>query len=129
METLDLGQVTDEEVEAITYAHGSRDVPDRDIVSDLQAIDKMMQDKVTGIDVIKALHKSGFEEEAEMVLSMLKQRLSGDYLQTSAILNESYDVMSTVNYPNSYKVRYRYVMSDERWKKSKNPHIIKIDDL
>jgi len=131
METLDLGQVTDEEVEAITYAHGSRDVPDRDIVSDLQAIDKMMQDKVTGIDVIKALHKSGFEEEAEMVLSMLKQRLSGDYLQTSAILNESYDVMSTVNYPNSYKgPGTGYVMSDERWEEIKKiPHIIKIDDL
>ena len=91
----------------------------------------MMQDKVTGIDVIKALHKSGFEEEAEMVLSMLKQRLSGDYLQTSAILNESYDVMSTVNYPNSYKgPGTGYVMSDERWKEIKKiPHIIQLDDL
>ncbi len=36
----------------------------------------MMQDKVTGIDVIKALYKSGFEEEADMVLSMLNK----DYL-------------------------------------------------
>ncbi len=131
IENLDFGVVTDEEVEAITYAHGSRDVPDRDVVSDLQAIDRMMREKVTGIDIIKALHKSGFTEEAEMVLNMLKQRLSGDYMQTSAILDKEYNVMSSVNFPNAYNgPGTGYVISDERWDEMKNiPHIIKLEDL
>lgn len=131
IETLELGKVTDEEIEAITYAHGSKDVPDRDVISDLQAIDQMMEEKVTGIDVIKALHKSGFTEEAEMVLNMLKQRLSGDYLQTSAILDESFNVMSSVNFPNTYTgPTTGYTISEERWEEMKKiPHIIKLDEL
>ncbi|MFP4697832.1 MAG: propanediol/glycerol family dehydratase large subunit [Eubacteriales bacterium] len=131
IETLELGKVTDEEIEAITYAHGSKDVPDRDVISDLQAIDQMMEEKVTGIDVIKSLHKSGFTEEAEMVLNMLKQRLSGDYLQTSAILDESFNVMSSVNFPNTYTgPTTGYTISEERWEEMKKiPHIIKLDEL
>lgn len=131
IETLEIGKVTDEEIEAITYAHGSKDVPDRDIVSDLQAIDQMMQDKITSIDVIKALHQSGFEEEAQMVLNMLKQRLSGDYLQTSAILDTEYKVMSAVNFPNTYMgPTTGYKISEERWEEMKHiPHIIKLEDL
>lgn len=131
MEGLKLGEVTDEEVELITYAHGSKDVLDRDILADLQAVDRMMEDKVTGIDVIQALHKAGFIEEAEMILNMLKQRLSGDYLQTSAILNQDYQVMSAINYPNSYMgPSTGYQISEERWEEMKNiPHIIKVDQF
>jgi propanediol dehydratase large subunit len=129
MEGLKLGFVSDEEVELITYAHGSKDVQDRDILMDLQAVDRMMEDKITGIDIIKALHKAGFLEEADMILSMLKQRLSGDYLQTSAILNQDYQVMSAINYPNAYMgPSTGYQMSEERWAEIKNiPHIIKVD--
>ncbi len=120
METLKLGSVSDEEVEAITYAHGSKDVPDRDVLADLQAVDRMMNDKITGIDIIKALHTTGFEEEAEMILNMLKQRLSGDYMQTSAILDEQYNVVSAVNFPNSYMgPGTGYRISDKRWEEMK----------
>lgn len=131
MEGLELGTVTDKEVEEITYAHGSKDVSDRDILADLQAVDRMMEDKITGIDIIKALHKEGFLEEADMILSMLKQRLSGDYLQTSAILNQNYDVTSAINYPNSYEgPGTGYQISEERWDEMKNiPHIIKVDEF
>lgn len=131
LEGLNLCLVTEEEVEAITYAHGSKDVPDRDILKDLQAVDRMMKDKITGIDIIKALEKAGFNNEAQMILNMLKQRLSGDYLQTSAILNENYDVVSAVNYPNSYMgPSTGYQMSDERWEEIKDiPHIIETDQL
>lgn len=130
-EGLKLGNVSDEEVEAITYAHGSEDVPDRDVLADLQAVDRLMEDKLTGIDVIKALHKAGFIDEAEMILQMLKQRLSGDYLQTAAILDQNYRVTSSVNYPNTYMgPGTGYQISDERWEEMKQiPHIIRVEDL
>lgn len=131
LEGLNLCSVTEDEIEDITYAHGSKDVPDRDILKDLQAVDRMMKDKITGIDVIKALEKAGFNDEAQMILNMLKQRLSGDYLQTSAILNENYDVVSAVNYPNSYMgPGTGYQISEERWAEMKDiPHIIETDQL
>lgn len=131
MQHLDLGIVTDEEVEAITYAHGSADVIDRDIVTDLQNIDRMMKDKITGLDIIKALEKTGFHEEAQMVLEMLKQRLSGDYLHTAAILNEQYDVQSAVNFPNTYQgPGTGYRISEERWAQMVNiPSIIQVEAL
>ncbi len=131
MKSLDLGLVTDDEVEAITYAHGSKDVPDRDILKDLQAVDRMMNDKITGIDIIKALHKEGFEEEAEMILKMLKQRLSGDYMQTSAILDQDFNVVSAVNQPNSYQgPGTGYRVDGRRWEEIKDiPHIIETDQL
>ena len=37
-------------------------------------------------DVIKALAKRGFREEAENLLNVVKLRVSGDYLQTSAMI-------------------------------------------
>lgn len=131
LEGLKLGEVSDQEVEDITYAHGSKDIGDRDILADLQAVDRMMEDKITGIDIIKALHKEGFLEEADMILSMLKQRLSGDYLQTSAILNKNYEVTSAINYPNSYEgPGTGYQISEERWDEMKNiPHIIKVEEF
>ena len=41
---------------------------------------------ITVIDVIKALAKRGFREEAENLLNVVKLRVSGDYLQTSAMV-------------------------------------------
>ena len=58
---LGLTEITDEEVEAATYAHGSKDMPDRNVVEDLKAAEDMMARGTTGIDIIKALYKAGFE--------------------------------------------------------------------
>lgn len=123
--------VTDEEVEAITYAHSSDDVIDRDTVADLMAIDEMMKKKVTGVEVIKALHQGGFEEVADSLLNMFKQRITGDYLHTSAILDEHFKVQSAVNFPNRYEgPGTGYKMSEKRWDEIKNiPHIISPDAL
>jgi propanediol dehydratase large subunit len=128
---LNLGCVTDEEVEAITFAHGSKDVPDRDVVRDLAAIDEMMKSKVTGIDIVKALVRGGYPDVAESILNMLKQRISGDYLQTSAILDENFKVISAINQKNDYRgPGTGYQMSPNRWEEIKNiPHIINPDDL
>ncbi|WP_070001032.1 propanediol/glycerol family dehydratase large subunit [Cellulosilyticum sp. I15G10I2] len=124
-------EVTDAEVEAITYAHSSEDVIDRDIVKDLVAIDEMMKNSITGIDIIKALHKSGFEDVAGSLLEMFKQRMTGDYLHTSAILDTDFKVQSAINFKNDYKgPGTGYVMSNERWDEIKDiPHIISPEDL
>jgi propanediol dehydratase large subunit len=56
---------------------------------------------ITVIDVIKALAKRGFREEAENLLNVVKLRVSGDYLQTSAMVRNG-KVISAVNDPNDY---------------------------
>lgn len=113
---LGLPEITDEEVEAATYAHGSKDMPDRNVVEDLKAAEDMMNRGVTGVDVVKALNRAGFEDVAESVFNMLKQRVAGDYLHTSAILDEDFHVISAVNYPNDYMgPQTGYQVSSERW--------------
>ncbi|WP_042273729.1 propanediol/glycerol family dehydratase large subunit [[Clostridium] dakarense] len=123
--------VTDEEVEAATYAHGSKDMPERNIVEDLKAAEEMLKNRITGLDIVKALSKHGFDDVAQNILNMLKQRVTGDYLQTSAILDENFDVISAVNDVNDYKgPGTGYRLSEERWNEIKNiPNVIKPEDI
>ncbi|HWR39140.1 MAG TPA: propanediol/glycerol family dehydratase large subunit [Patescibacteria group bacterium] len=113
--------ITDEEVEAATYAHGSKDMPARNVVEDLKAAQGMMERGITGVDIVKALAKNGFNDMAESVLNLLKQRVSGDYLHTSAILDKNFNVISAVNNANDYAgPGTGYRMSPERWEEIKN---------
>ncbi len=113
--------ITDAEVEAATYAHGSPDMPERNVVEDLKAAQELMSRGITGIDVIKALAKAGFNDLASNVLNLLKQRISGDYLHTSAILDNDFNVISAVNSKNDYRgPGTGYQMSTERWNEIKN---------
>lgn len=123
--------ITDEEVEAAAFAHGSHDMPDRDIVADLAAIDDMMNQGITGLDIVKALHRAAFPDVADSVLNMLKQRISGDYLHTSAILDRDFNVVSAVNHKNDYRgPGTGYRMPEDRWEEIKDiPHIIDRHDL
>lgn len=118
---LDLPEITDEEVAAATYAHGSNDMPPRNVVEDLKAIEQMMGKGVTGLDVVIALSKNGFEDVAQNVLNMLKQRVSGDYLHTSAIIDKDFNVISAVNDRNDYMgPGTGYRLSKERWEEIQN---------
>ncbi|RKD32750.1 propanediol/glycerol family dehydratase large subunit [Thermohalobacter berrensis] len=118
---LGLPPITDEEVEAATYAHGSKDMPERNVIEDLKAAEDMMNKGITGLDVVKALSKHGFEDVAENILNMLKQRISGDYLHTSAIIDKDFNVISAVNDCNDYKgPGTGYRISKERWKEIKD---------
>ena len=120
-EELNLPEITDEEVEAATYAHGSKDMPDRNVVEDLKAAEEMMNRGITGLDVVKALSHKGFEDVAENLLNMLKQRVSGDYLHTSAIIDKDFIVRSAVNDVNDYMgPGSGYRISKERWEEIKN---------
>ncbi|SEP23429.1 propanediol/glycerol family dehydratase large subunit [Propionispora vibrioides] len=113
--------ITDEEVEAATYAHGSNDMPPRNIVEDLKAAQELMSRGITGLDVIKALSKAGFNDVASNVLNLLKQRISGDYLHTAAILDKDFNVISAVNQQNDYQgPGTGYRLSDARWEEIKN---------
>lgn len=100
---LGLPLISDEEVEAATYAHGSKDMPARNVVEDLAAVEEMMKRNITGLDIVGALSCSGFEDIANNILNMLRQRVTGDYLQTSAILDRQFDVVSAVNDINDYQ--------------------------
>ncbi|WP_040284205.1 propanediol/glycerol family dehydratase large subunit [Tessaracoccus massiliensis] len=113
---LGLTEITDEEVEAATYAHGSKDMPKRNVVEDLKSTADMMKRGITGMDVAQALSRGGYEDVANAVFNLLKRRVAGDYLHTAAIFDENFNVDSAVNNPNDYAGPMTgYQMSDETW--------------
>lgn len=128
---LGLTEVTDEQVEAVAYAHGSKDTLSRDVAADLMSVEDMMKRGITGVDIVKALADSGFEDLAQSILNMLKQRVIGDYMQTSAILDEHFNVLSGVNTPNDYMgPGTGYRVDGKRWEEIKAiPHIIDPDQF
>ena len=128
---LGLSPVTDAQVEAVTYAHGSKDTLDRDVTADLMAAEDVLKRGITGIDVVKALAETGFVDVAESVLSMLKQRVVVDYMQTAAILDKDFHVLSGINTPNDYMgPGTGYRVQGERWEEIKKiPHIINPQDI
>ena len=123
---LGLTKITDEQVEAVTYAHGSHDTPNRDVPADLMSASDLMKRGITGVDLIKALAETGFEDVADSILNMLKQRVIGDYMHTSAILDENFNVISGVNHPNNYMgPGTGYRVDGDRWEEIKAiPNII-----
>jgi propanediol dehydratase large subunit len=128
---LNLTAITDEQAEAVIYAHGSKDTPKRDAAADLMSADDLMKRGLTGVDIVKALAESGHQDIAERILNMLKQRIIGDYMHTSAILDENFNVLSGVNRPNDYMgPGTGYRVGGARWEEMKNiPNIIRPDEL
>lgn len=128
---LGLAEITDEQIEAVTYAHGSKETLQRDVVADLISVEDLMKRGITGVDIVKALAETGFDDLAESILNMLKQRVVGDYLHTSAILDEDFKVMSGVNQPNDYMgPGTGYRVDGDRWEEIKAiPHIIDPDNF
>jgi propanediol dehydratase large subunit len=128
---LGLSKITDEEVEAAAYAHGSKDMPERNELQDFEAIDKLMSSGITGVDIVRALVNAGYKEAASSILNMLKQRITGDYLQTSAILDEDFNVISAVNCLNDYQgPGTGYRVEGRRWQEIKDiPNIIDPDNM
>lgn len=118
---LGLPAITDQEVEEATYAYSSDDMPPRDKVQDTKAAQEILKRGITGLDIVKALAKTGFSDVAEAVLGVQKQRVSGDYLHTSAILDKDFNVIAAVNDLNDYQgPGTGYRLEGERWKKLSN---------
>ncbi len=118
---LGLPIIADEEIEAVIYAHGSEDMPPRNVVEDLKAAQDILKRGVTGLDIVKALAKGGFNDVAENVLNLLKQRIAGDYLHTSSIFDSNFNVITAVNNPNDYMgPGTGYRLQGARWDEIKN---------
>ncbi len=100
---LGLPAISDAEVEAAVEARSSADMPERDVIADLQAADDFLRKGRNGLDVIRALARRGFRDIAEKILAVQKLRISGDYLQTSAVVLPGARVLSAVNDPNDYR--------------------------
>ncbi|MGB3644461.1 MAG: propanediol/glycerol family dehydratase large subunit [Mesorhizobium sp.] len=114
-EELDLKKVPEEWVQSVAAASGSQDT-DSFTPGEVTRISEAIRKRgLTALDVVRALSKRGFGAEAENLLFMLRQRISGDYLQTSAILRDG-KVISALNDPNDYRgPGSGYRMSDARW--------------
>ncbi|MBF6541286.1 propanediol dehydratase, partial [Nocardia farcinica] len=97
-----LPPITDEEVEAATYAHGSKDMPERNIVEDIKFAQEIINKNRNGLEVVKALAQGGFTDVAQDMLNIQKAKLTGDYLHTSAIIVGDGQVLSAVNDVNDY---------------------------
>ena len=123
---LGLPPVTDAEVEAAATAHSSEQLPERDRAADVEAADELLARGVTALDVALALDRRGFGDVAEAVIGMLRQRVSGDYLQTSAVIEPDWLVRSAVNDPNLYLgPGTGYRLEGERWELLQSlPHVV-----
>jgi propanediol dehydratase large subunit len=98
---LGLGTIDEAMKSSVVMASGSdetRSFLPRDAALVAEAIEAR---GITVIDVIRALHVQGFAEEAENLLFLVKLRVSGDYLQTSAVVRAG-KVISAINDPNTY---------------------------
>ncbi|MGH6854361.1 MAG: propanediol/glycerol family dehydratase large subunit [Aestuariivirga sp.] len=98
---LGLAQATPDMKQSVVVASGS-DETRSFMPRDVSLISEQIKNRgLTVIDVIKALAKRGYREEADNLLNVVKLRVSGDYLQTSAIVRNG-RVLSAVNDPNDY---------------------------
>jgi propanediol dehydratase large subunit len=118
--------ITDAEVEAATTGYDSADLPDRDRSADVAAGDRVLDERLSGADVARALAARGFPEVAEAVFGMQRQRVSGDYLQTSAVIEPDGEVRSAVSDPNRYAgPGTGWVLGGERWERLQAlPHVL-----
>ncbi len=98
---LGLADPTEAMKRSVAVASGSDDTESY-TPRDVAFISAAIKDSgITVVDVIKALALRGFRAEAENLLNMVKLRLSGDYLQTSAMIRNG-RIVSAVNDPNDY---------------------------
>lgn len=113
---LDLPRITDEEIEAATYANSSADYPLREVLEDLKGAQSVMDRGITGLHLVKILERTGFHDVAENLLQVLRQRVSGDLLQTSAILDENFVPQAAINDANDYAgPGTGYRLTGDRW--------------
>jgi propanediol dehydratase large subunit len=100
---LGLADFADGRVAEVVVAQGSRDLSPLDPTVVLEAADAIQERELGILDVVRALDRTGFREEAERVLAMGRARVAGDYLQTAAIFDEEMNVLSKITDPNDYQ--------------------------
>lgn len=101
LDELDLARTTPAMLASVAVASGSAET-DSFTPGDAGRIAEAIRTRgITVIDVIRALAVRGFATEADHLLSMVRLRLTGDCLQTSALVRGG-RILSAVNDPNCY---------------------------
>jgi propanediol dehydratase large subunit len=108
------------EVDAAVIAHGSDDMPDRDVVADLAAADAFLAGSETADAASAALRAGGYGDVAAGLDALLRQRATGEYLQPAAIFEADgqggLQVSSAITDPNDYHgPGSGYRVEGERW--------------
>ena len=113
-EELELSSPDEAMKQSVVVASGSQETQSY-LPGDVAKISEKIRDRnITAVDVIRALDKRGFTQEAENLLFLVKLRVSGDYLQTSAVVRND-KVISAINDPNDYQgPGTGYRLSEER---------------
>lgn len=100
-EELGLGQPSAAMKRSVVVASGSNETESY-LPRDVALISEEIKARgINVLDVIKALAARGFKEEAQNLLNVVRLRVSGDYLQTAAVVRRGH-VISAVNDPNDY---------------------------
>lgn len=99
---LGLADYDDARVDEVVVANGSRDLPAGHPKMVAEAAAAIEARQLTVFDVVAALHRTGFEPEAESIMRLTAERLRGDQLQTSAIFDQDFNVLSKLTDPNDY---------------------------
>jgi len=112
---LGLADLDPARVEQVVVAYSSKDLSEGDPHAALDAASAILERNLTALDVACSLARTGFHEEAERVLGMVRARVVGDYLQTAAIFSEDMTVLSKITDPNDYQgPGTGYVLSPQR---------------
>lgn len=115
LDELDLARVGRDQMLSVVFASGSAQTESFTAGMVTPVSDAIKARGLTALDVVRALARRGYEAEAQNLMLMLRQRVSGDYLQTSAIVRDG-RVISAVNDPNDYQgPATGYRMSPQRW--------------
>jgi len=114
LETLTSTHLSNAQKRSVLYAHGS-DETSVLAPGEVAKINAALRERnITFVDIVRALASRGFTTEAERLVAMGRQRVTGDYLQTAAIIRDG-RVISAVNDPNRYHgPGTGYVMTEER---------------
>jgi propanediol dehydratase large subunit len=99
---LGLGRPTQSMLTSVLTASGSDETESYRPREVALVSDAIRERGISVVDVIRALAARGFREEAENLLALVKLRISGDYLQTSAVIRDG-RIVSAVNDPNDYR--------------------------
>lgn len=112
---LGLADFDDTRIDAVVVANDSRDLPAGDPKAVAEAASAIEARQLTVFDVVAALHRTGYEREAEAIMRLTRERLRGDQLQTSAIFDDRFRVLSKITDPNDYAgPGTGYTPTDER---------------
>ncbi|MEA0983923.1 propanediol/glycerol family dehydratase large subunit, partial [Salmonella enterica] len=82
---------------------------------------EMMNRNRSGLDVVKELAQGVVTDVAQDLLNIQKAKLTGDYLNTAAMIVGDGQVLSAVNDVNDYAgPATGYRLQGERWEEIKN---------